>query len=449
MTTPETGMPVSIEHRQQLAASWLIRLGREAGYDFDSTSLSFAPFIIGRQDGFHVQVMPGDADPWITAVASDPAEQERIDGLVRLCGEKVAVGDLGGHVWYATGLTAQPWDIGGLFFGDRLQEVLTIQDRFVGPARLGAHVLLNFREELPEGQVVENNPFVVHRTLIDVHVAVPGPSHGPLSNPIAHRIVDEVAAICTLFLGRPVDLAPGVFPAREESVAELDQQMTDPAIGTMTRHGVPLDIYNELFERGGQPSYDRARAAFLSYDAAVRQQREQVALILYVVAAECLTNPYQPWKTERLTTRFVKFFDELMPDVLDSIVQHDNFEDAFGIRRGSRSAGPLRRKFLNTLYSMRSEPVHEGLSATFQGIAGMGSPASQRRALASLFAQYAILRFLDSPRTALIGHPATAPEELDAPEEQDAADTQQPKRPRASGIAQLRRCLRNAFARGL
>ena len=228
---------------------------------------------------------------------------------------------------------------------------------------------------------------------------------------MAHRCLEEVAAVCTFFLGRAVDFPPIIAPAEEGAVAELDTKMSDPNIGTLTRHGVILDIYEDLLSRGGLESVNRVRNALLSYDSAIRQQREQVALILYVVAAECLTNPFQLWKTERLTTRFIKFFDELMPNDLDAIVQHDNFEAAFGISRGSRSARALRREFLDTIYSQRSEPVHEGLSASFQGFGGMGGPAQLRRALASQFAQHAILRFLESPRTTLVGHPATAPAE--------------------------------------
>lgn len=290
------------------------------------------------------------------------------------------------------------------------------QTRFVGWGRVSSGILVEFREELPEGQPnPEDNPFVVHRSLIDIHIAAPGPARGPLTEPMAHRVLEEVAAVCTFFLGRAVDFPPIIFPAQDSSVAELDTKLSDPSIGTLTRNGVLLDIYEDLFLRGGLESVNRTRNALLSYDSAIRQNREQVALILYVVAAECLTNPYQPWKTERLTKRFIEFFDELMPDDLDALVQHGNFEAAFGIRRGSRSARALRREFLNTIYNQRSEPVHEGLSASFRGMAGMGGPAHLRRALASQFAQNAILRFLEAPRTTLIGHPATAPDESSKP----------------------------------
>jgi hypothetical protein len=374
------------------------------------TSLSVEPFIIGRQDDYHIEVTATDTVPWITAVSSDPARQNQVDELVRRSGDLVAAGDIGGHVWYTATLVSEPFTLDA-FFMSRLQEVLTSRTRILEWRRLGWNILLNFREEVPQGHTAEENPLFPPQAVIDVYIALPGPNHGPLTDPIAHRMLEEIAAICTFALGRAANFPPSIFPATDEAVAEhkLESRRFDTAIGNLAREGVSLDIYNELFERGGIESCNRARAAFLSFDAAIRQQREQVAVIMYVVAAECLTNPYQPWKTERLTTRFIKFFDELMPDDLDQLVQHGNFETAFDILRGERSARALRGELLSNLYNFRSEPVHEGLSASFGGLAAMGNPASQRRALALLLAQKAIIRFLESPRTSLIGHPATAP----------------------------------------
>lgn len=411
MATAHDGVEFRNDQRQALSASWLLRFAGEAGYDVSQTSLSFAPFIIGPQaeGAFNITVTPASQHPWITAVASDPAEQDRIDNLARQSGDRVAAGDLGGLVWYSSTLVAEP-DMLALPYMDRTLEQLMNQTRFVGWGRVSSGILLEFREELPEGQPnPDNNPFVVHRALIDVHIAAPGPARGPFTEPMAHRFLEEVAAVCTLFLGRAVDFPPMIMPSSDEAIPDLNTRLSDPNIGTLTRDGVLLDIYGDLFLRGGLESVNRARNALLSYDSAIRQNREQAALILYVVAAECLTNPYQPWKTERLTTRFIKFFDELMPDDLDALVQHDNFEAAFEIRRGSRTARALRREFLSAIYNQRSEPVHEGLSASFQGMAGMGGRAHLRRALASQFAKWAILRFLESPRTSLVGHPATAP----------------------------------------
>ena len=67
----------------------------------------------------------------------------------------------------------------------------------------------------------------------------------------------------------------------------------------------------------------------------------------------------------------------------------------------------LRGMMLDSLYGFRSEPVHEGLAMAYEGF-GFSGLAGQRRMLASWFAEWAILRYLESPRTSLIGHPATA-----------------------------------------
>jgi hypothetical protein len=222
MTLAPIGSP--LRNCQMLSASWLLRLVREEDYDVPQSSLSVAPFIIGRPDDFHIDVMPAYTDPWITAVASDPAHQERVDELVRRSGDMVAAGDFGGHVWYTATLAGKSWGIDAVYI-TRMQEVLTNQTRILGWCRLGWNVLLNFREELPEGQApVEDNPFVVHQAIVDVHIALQGPIHGPLTDQTAHRLLEEVAAICTFALGRPVDLPPSIFPARDESVAELDSQ---------------------------------------------------------------------------------------------------------------------------------------------------------------------------------------------------------------------------------
>jgi hypothetical protein len=175
----------------------------------------------------------------------------------------------------------------------------------------------------------------------------------------------------------------------------------------LARQGIPLDIFH--FAVADKESWQRIRGALLSYDAALRQQREQVAMILFVVAAECLTNPFQPWKKDRLTTRFVKFFSGLMPDHLDSIVQHGNFEQAFDVARGSKSPKTLRRMLLERLYEFRSEPVHEGLAMAYEGF-GHSRITGQRRMLVAWFAECAILYYLQAPRTSLIGHPVTAPD---------------------------------------
>jgi hypothetical protein len=91
-------------------------------------------------------------------------------------------------------------------------------------------------------------------------------------------------------------------------LADLESRKTETSILTFARKGKPLEIFHLAFL--DRHSWDHVRGAVLSYDAALRQQREQVAVIL-CVAADCLTNPFQPWKAERLTTRLHQFLQRV------------------------------------------------------------------------------------------------------------------------------------------
>jgi hypothetical protein len=364
---------VAIEQSQQLATSWLMRFLREAGFEFSGQSLTMTPtFTIGPHTGFHITVTGTEAPPWISATSSDPAHQTLVDELVTQSAARVEVGDFGGHVWYRCTVgsgNALEKTMAAPQFMVRIQEMLNNQGRIIGWIRLGNGVLLNFREELPEGQDLSNMLFAPP-AVIDMYVAIPGPADGPFTLPLAHGVYEVACAFCSMMLGRPINTPVMLDVADAALVDELENRHADQSIPYFAVNGEPLN-FDELIARGGQPSLVRVQGALIAYDAALRQEREQVAVILYVVAAECLTNPSQPWKTSRLTSRFIKFFDELMPNELDGIVQHANFEEAFGITRGNSSAPVLRRKLLDRIYELRSDPVHEGLSLAF-GVLGSG-----------------------------------------------------------------------------
>lgn len=196
------------------------------------------------------------------------------------------------------------------------------------------------------------------------------------------------------------------FPSPAEKVPDLERRQQDPELGNLARKGQSLDIWDRLTRLGGFESHSRAGAALRTFDAALRQDRGEVAVILLVSAAECLTVPARPWRKDRLTKRFVDFFDELMPAEVDAIVQHANAEESFGFARGQRPSRALRRDLLERLYQLRSQPLHEGLIATDSGAVMFGDPArGMRRVLAADFTEGAILRYLKSPRSSLIGHP--------------------------------------------
>jgi hypothetical protein len=94
------------------------------------------------------------------------------------------------------------------------------------------------------------------------------------------------------------------------------------------------------------------------------------------------------------------------PSELDQIVAHGNFEAAFEIRRGARTSRPLRRELLDKIYELRSGLVHSGLRPTYHGFGNQLTFTDDiRRILLADFAEGAILGYLASPRSSLIGHP--------------------------------------------
>jgi hypothetical protein len=85
----------------------------------------------------------------------------------------------------------------------------------------------------------------------------------------------------------------------------------------------------------------------------------------------------------------------------------------------SPAAYPLREvgsggRYIGRLYGFHSEPVHKGLAMAYEGF-GHSGLTGQRRILAAWFMESAILRYLESPRTSLIGDPATGADEMSIP----------------------------------
>lgn len=125
-----------------------------------------------------------------------------------------------------------------------------------------------------------------------------------------------------------------------------------------------------------------------------------------MVVAECLTRLSTPWRDAKITKRFIEFFDGLMPDELDQMVAHGNFETVFGIRRGTRTTRPLRREMLELIYEYWPGNLHTGLRPSSRGFpSGFDTGEGMRRALFVDFAESAILCYLSSPRSSIIGHP--------------------------------------------
>jgi hypothetical protein len=309
-------------------------------------------------------------------------------------------------VWFSTSFAEIPLGFPAASPMSSLFSRLGSQVRIVGWRRLGHNILLEFIEE--DTGIADK--LLEAKATVRAHIAAPGPGPGRFASRSAHAVVETIAAICTLALGRAVSLPHGLFPTDDENVPDLEQKRKDSAILTLARKGVGLNIFSQVGLDGGLEIFRREQAALVTFDAAVQQERDSVAAILFTVAAEALTTPTQSWRSERLTKRFIRFFDELMSVDLDGIVAHANFEEAFGIARGARGAGPLRRDLLKRIYDNRSGHLHMGLAPEYRPVTagGIDMAPAIRRALLADFAEAAILRFVEAPRASLVGHPDLA-----------------------------------------
>lgn len=401
---------LDLPSRRRLTADWFGRLADEAGLGLKQQGTSGASFTFGTPDTLQVTAAPIDEEPFLAFTSSDPNLAEQIEELAEQAAAEAASPNFGGEVWYSTSMVEAPWSMAAPQFMGSLILRLGTQTRITGWRRLGRSILLEFTEEQPEGDAEGKPQLLAPKAEVRIHVAVPGPQAGHFSSHVAHSVIETVGAICTFALGRPVTLPPTAFPTKEAEIEELEEKRADQSIMTLARKHVPLDIFGWLGRPGGFQVFERLRSALLTADAAVKQEHDSVAAILYVVAAECLTVPPAEWRKKRLTKRFREFYDEMIPEALDEIVNHANFEEAIGLKRGNRTARALRRDALDRIYSFRSGLLHEGLDPVYRGfISDVGS--QMKRALFADFVEAALLAYIRAPRSSVVGLPALEPDE--------------------------------------
>jgi hypothetical protein len=125
-----------------------------------------------------------------------------------------------------------------------------------------------------------------------------------------------------------------------------------------------------------------------------------------LLIARFLCTPNASWKRQKVTDRFVKFYEETIPDHLDAMIEHPDFDKVFDIKRGRRTSRTVRRALLNAMYEYRSVRV---LSASLRDIVDdTRKREDQQRTFFCVFAEAAILSYLAAPRSSFIGSPDTS-----------------------------------------
>lgn len=390
---------------RKLLVDWFRYLGQEAGLPFGQYGSSADAFSVGNPTEFHVRAEFVADGSLLRFMASDPNMQHQVDEIAERARLRISAGDLGSGVWYTTTYQELAFTLSAYSGITELVMRMGNQVRILGWRRLGANVLLEFKEDSADVRDLKEPALLAPKAAVDAHFVIPGPCAGEFSNELVRSVSETVKAICSLALGRPLQLAPALFPSQEKEIPELTRRRQDPQILTLARKHISLDIFGSLIALGDVQSHQRARAAILTYDAALSQERDPVATILYVVTCEALSVPFASWQTNKPTKRFIEFLDGLISSDLDEIVRHANFEHAFGIQKGSRQPRALRRELLDRIYELRSGFVHQGLGPSYTALFGELAGGGMRRGLLARIAEMAILRFIASPRSSIIGHP--------------------------------------------
>jgi hypothetical protein len=351
------------------------------------------------KDNFVLEVTP--AGDWSVRSSSGISDKD-VEAIITSALEKVSSGDLGGDVVYQTTLQAKPFSMSPVAMSN-FARLLGDQRWIAGARRLGDRVLLDFVPAQPEDPSVPQ--LFAPQTDVSVTVFVPGPIASDLTQKIAAGIVEVVSAVCALAMGRVVEGPMALFPAPPEHAATAREGRHDPTILGLARDSVSLDVFNEFGQLGGADGVMRVRGALLSYHAALQQASPDVALMLLVTSLEALIVPRAEWRKDKATKRFIEAIDELCPEVVDTLVNHANVEQAFAYkRRGGAKA--RRRQLLDQIYALRSNPTHSGIGLAGAGMFTMVMDSNTMRvALLSDLARGALLRFLQAPRSSLIGHP--------------------------------------------
>ena len=403
--------PIDARIYRYLLLDWVARLAREAGWELKGRSGGGGRFRLGETKGFHVEAIIVDQPPFLSFAASDAGRQTELDTFVQEAVARSDRQDFGGTVWYSTELREEEFSLSARSMIGGLLQRLGGQTRIRGWRRLGRDILLEFSElEDEDGGDPKKGQLLAPRAAVQVHVAAPGPIDGRLSSHIAHGVIEVIAAICAFALGRSVSLPHAIFPTPQEDTETLAERRLDNAILTLARRGVSLDLFTPGWVEQGRDFFPRARSALLTHEAALSQDHSEVAGLLYVVSMECLAVPNAPWRKDRVIKRFCDFLEPLIESELDETVAGENFESVFRIRRGNRQPGTLRRELLQKVYTYRSNWVHEGLDPTYapMGVAE-DVDAENRRSTLRHLSERAIVAFLASPRSSLIGHPQLYP----------------------------------------
>ena len=263
--------------------------------------------------------------------------------------------------------------------------------------RMGKFALL-----LPKDETGEHPP-LFPKLNINVIFISPGASGGPFSRSQAEKIIPVINAVLSSCFGTPLMPSPAIFPAKEDKINMANQELRTANIPEVGFEGLPIwSFLHACHTYGAGELADRLIGAMMAYEAGMLQRTDHSTLLFFVSAIEALTVPnLNAAKTQRLSKRFSYFLEEFCSQEIHKVMNHANFEQAFGKIES-------RKKFIRELYNLRSQPVHTGHFGNYSGML-LSDDQSLKVGLVNDIVRLAIVSLIKCPVSLLWGHPELDP----------------------------------------
>jgi len=141
--------------------------------------------------------------------------------------------------------------------------------------------------------------------------------------------------------------------AKEEEIKSIVDEIHSEETPELGLQGLPIwSVFQTCHYSGAGELADQIVGAMMAYEAGMLQRTNHSTLLFFVSAIEALTEPnLNTAKTQRLSKRFSYFLEEFCSAEATKVMNHANFNQAFG---GIKS----RKKILPMSYTIFDLNLH-------------------------------------------------------------------------------------------
>jgi hypothetical protein len=323
----------------------------------------------------------------------------RLRAIAESAVARAAARDTGEPIWWRAGFTSARFGLGNLLDA---QGMRILSEQRLLAAEEGVDGVAYIQTDVHFADAAAESPMLSGGTLeAAVTFKTPGPSHTDFAERRANQFAGTLRAYLTLATGLTFR-GPSMFllPADAERIDTAKRRLAEGVSElwfTCDDRQRQVALWPALSRLG--PSYElheRVRGFLGCYEVAISQTSGSASVAFFIAAIEALATPPTPWRRDKAVQRFTNFVSDLDRDSLQRIMAHANFAEAFGPKQSPKAVA-------DHLYDLRSRPFHGGLNP--EPTHTIGNPDAIRVSLASELARDAFARFLDAPRSSLIGHP--------------------------------------------